>query len=192
MVTQRGDGQADARPAGAAPGVGDEACARLCALRQASEFREWWRLTLALGIDAETVALLLADHPGPRPAGDGGVTIPLPGRGTGQREQPADWHGLPPLVHRPPDMPPEWVRLVERGCAELFPPAPAGPVDATTSGSANHRDDRRGGVLEDGRRGMGPLDPWARAAGSQSRDLRRREEDDDAVSRVARRAAPGR
>ncbi len=122
MLARRHDEQPADGPAGAAWVAGDDGYARLCELRQAPGFREWWRLTLALGIDAPTFALLLAERPGPWPP-DGGRHRPMPPLG-----RPTGGFRLQPIAHRPPDMPAEWVELVERRCDELFlPTAPCPP-----------------------------------------------------------------
>ena len=47
----------------------DEARNRLCELLDEPAFREWWRLTVSLGIDATTFAVVLAEYDGrPRSA----------------------------------------------------------------------------------------------------------------------------
>ena len=139
MLMQRGDGRVVDHALAAVPRDRDEAYARVSEVRQAAEFGEWWRLTLALGIDAATLALLLADHPGPQRAGDRDVVHTPSVPGAGRAEQFADAHGLRPVVHRPLGLPPKWVHPVERGCAQFVPPAPTG-ARAAMNDAADRRD----------------------------------------------------
>src|SRR3712207_8234375 len=56
----------------------DEARNRLCELRDEPAFREWWRLTVSLGIDATTFAVALAEYDG-RPLSAQAVATPAGG-----------------------------------------------------------------------------------------------------------------